>query len=247
MKIRRGRSVALLIGVLAVAILVMGILACKGLLVEQYYLRRLESDDVDERMIAAEKLVDMKSVRAIPPLLTHAGKASGQLPLRACYFRVGSDTWMPYDEYWRNSRSVQPSPASSGGIISVSLYVDSASYFEMLLRITATTPQESVRHLVKAMRNGDPYVRYLAAVLLRGTGSHARFAVHPLSNLLRTPPRQQDWENAARRQVVLALSGIGREARAAIPALTACHANSNEDRVLRSLAADALTRIRGAD
>ena len=64
----RGKRFTLLVGSLGLITILAAGLAVPGWF-EAWYLRKLESEDETERVWAAEKLAEIKSVKAVPPLL----------------------------------------------------------------------------------------------------------------------------------------------------------------------------------
>src|SRR5262245_48550210 len=65
----RGKRIALIAGTVAVIAIVVGIVASWGRLREEWYIWRLSSEDEEIRSHAAEVLVRMQSVRAVPTLI----------------------------------------------------------------------------------------------------------------------------------------------------------------------------------
>ena len=66
---RKSKTFALSTAVLGLVVLVAAGIAAKDTIREQWYLHRLENGAEEEQIVAAEKLGDMRSIRAIPLLL----------------------------------------------------------------------------------------------------------------------------------------------------------------------------------
>jgi hypothetical protein len=66
---KRGKRAAALAAVLGTAVLVGGAFALRGAIVEWWWIGKLRSPDAVERNAAAEKLVELGSVRAVPHLV----------------------------------------------------------------------------------------------------------------------------------------------------------------------------------
>ncbi len=66
---RRGKSVALCSAAAGLVVLVGTAIAAKSWIVEEWYIRRLERGSLDEQVAAAERLAELRSVRAVPALL----------------------------------------------------------------------------------------------------------------------------------------------------------------------------------
>ncbi len=64
----KGRRLTYLIISLGLLVLVVAVYAFRGPILEQWYLSKLESEDEEERKLAAERLVELHSVIAIPRL-----------------------------------------------------------------------------------------------------------------------------------------------------------------------------------
>ena len=65
----RGKTIALSTVAFGVAVLVATVVAARGYVVEQYFIRELWSPDEAIRLRAAEALGEMRSTRAVPHLI----------------------------------------------------------------------------------------------------------------------------------------------------------------------------------
>ena len=70
MMTRNKRAVISVAIVAGIAVVVASGFTLTGPVIEQWYLWKLESEDEEERRTAVERLADMRSVRAVPRLLS---------------------------------------------------------------------------------------------------------------------------------------------------------------------------------
>src|SRR2546427_6577736 len=94
MRVRRGKTFVVFTMVLSVAVLLGGVIASKDRLREEWFLRKLDSKDKEEREFAIEKLGELRSSRAVPRLVELAKNESVELlessPVAKALIHIGS-------------------------------------------------------------------------------------------------------------------------------------------------------------
>ncbi len=75
---RRGKSIAISTVAVGVVVLVAAGFAAKDWIVEEWWIHKLQTGDVDEQTHAAKRLGELESIRAVPFLFRVIGEVSGK-------------------------------------------------------------------------------------------------------------------------------------------------------------------------
>lgn len=197
-------------------------------IIEEWYLSKLRSVDEAEKKIAAEKLAEMRSIKAVPVLIELFEKEPGEprhLPYSAkALVKIGE-------------------PAVSSLI--EELVVRDRIPWRCVSYTLKDIGRPAVPDLVSKLKSDDAEVRRLAAHTLGKMRQGAEAAVPALIELLKDP------NQSVRLAVAEAFPGIGKGAKAAAPALVeALRDDSYEVRRTAALslaktgcAPEALTRV----
>jgi hypothetical protein len=161
-------------------VLLVGAIAFKDRIAEEYWLWKLESEYREEQEVAAERLEELRSVRAIPGLLKLCAAnpvirrsiAQTDLRGRADPPRRGIDIarWV------KTGQPARP------------LHSCDDRFLEALSRIIRSRRQDSVHLLGKAFQGDNERIRRRAAVLLAELGPDAAPALPVLESVLQEKP-----------------------------------------------------------
>ena len=192
---RPGKLIARWSAALGLVVLLACAVAFRDRIAEEWWLYKLESGELEEQKVAAEKLADMGSARAVPVMLRLLGNS----------YPVFS---LPYGRGAMFARLVPPEDDWSGIGLLPPLRHDFAFLGEALGKIARTANKASLRYLVTALDHEDWYIRYLAAWLLGAIGPDARAAIPALIELLKEST-EEDPSHPVRSMVAWALARIG--------------------------------------
>jgi hypothetical protein len=164
---RKGRLLAW--GSVAVGTVVL--LACtvafKDRIAEKWWLHKLESGEREDQKVAAERLADMGSVRAVPVLLHRlreiVGDDSREQGLDIVL--LGTFDGYPVTGIKTNDfRGLMPVDATI--IHDVAVPVDGTFLIEALWKITVISGRTCTAHWAEALRDEDQQTRFLARTFL---------------------------------------------------------------------------------
>ena len=234
---RKGKRLTYLTISLGVLVLVAAGFAFKRPILEQWYLWELESEDEQERKLAAEKLGELRSVRAIPSLIrilrgeyAFPGEPNPGEPLILHYSSEAL------------ARIGAPAVPSLIEIFSDKIEAKKLKDPDDDPRVAAVftlgkigTP--AVHALTGALDSQDKNVRAHAAASLGGIGPESNDAITALT------ARLKDEDMDVRRESAFALGSIGPAAEAAVPSLRGTLGDADDQ--VRRAAAKALKKIQG--
>ena len=168
---RHGKLIARWSVALGLAVLVACGVAFRDRIAEEWWLYKLESGELEEQKVAAEKLVEMGSVRAVPVMLENLHNVYEEQPHQGRVFSV-----------------------LDGSVLLIlrrlSQHTSTRCFLVIaLIKIVDGSGQGCVRHLVVALDDDHANVRDLAAGLLYRIGPEAREAVPALTLTL----QDKDW------------------------------------------------------
>jgi len=142
----RGRSIVLLSGLLGLTVLAVAGFALKDRFVEEYWLRQFERGNGGEREVAVRRLGELRSVRAVPGLLTWVGSAKGEGEDSVSV--ISSAEWPSPQEIFTASVSKAVFDAARSAFMSIGPGA--------VPRLTELSGEQ----------NGDPSVRFWAKAML---------------------------------------------------------------------------------
>lgn len=158
MRTRKGRAVAYATATVCLTVLALFLFSFRKTLLEQWYLRRLRTDDEASRNAAAEKLADIGSVKAIPCLLRMPGETEFNLT-----FSGDHDFALTVlGDYWRLQANHLSSDVT--GTLNSRLYANAP-----LERIVRLSGKAAVPYLRAGLLDSDQAVRLRTAMLLLRT------------------------------------------------------------------------------
>lgn len=225
------------VAVLSVVVLVAAAFALKRPILEQWYLWELDSEDEEERKLAAEKLGELRSVRAISPLIkilrgeyVFPGEPNPGEPLILHYCSEAL------------ARIGAPAVPSLIEIFSDKIEAKKLKDPDDDPRVAAVFTLgkigiPAVHALTKALDSQDKNVRAHAAASLGGIGPESNDAITALT------ARLKDEDMEVRRESAFALGSIGPAAEAAVPSLRGTLGDADDH--VRRAADKALKKIQG--
>ena len=176
------------VAVLGIAAFVLAGLALKPVILEQWYIWKLDSEDEEERKLAAEKLGEMGLVTAVPVILgifQRTGSAVLTMVSPVSYVDT-SHAFVVKPDYMFTIPSDGNRLDADGQAASVWLVPDDSIFLvDALWNLTGVTGKKSIPYLVTALDDDGWYVAYLAASLLGRIGPDARGASPALATALR--------------------------------------------------------------
>ena len=222
----RGRTTAIAAAVVTIVVILAGIVACHGYLLETYFIWKLDSKDQRVRRMAHSWLGEHKSVRAVPHLMR----------ILRSYEEIDPDAASA-----TTLRAIGPPavPALAEALRDPSFEL--RHEIARILRRMGPQAKDAVPALAEALGVKGGVLRKKAAEALWAMGPEARGAVPALIRGLRVDnrgPGEDLFQIACSR----ALGSMGSDAREAIPALE--ERTRDEDPGVRDAAAQALEHIR---
>ena len=266
MKLRQRKYATCLIASCVLGVVITFGFLSKDLILEYWHIRKLSSEERVERLLAAEKLGEMKSLRAISDLLEREARdrierhrepglelfTRREYPFIDAVVKVGPRAFPrifeaykdlePRDR-WVVSKAIRQIRPDVG---SVSVFLDVLEDGALKeFHVTAayaigkagSRARGAVPRLIAMLDARDRDTRYSAVMGLRMIRENAEQTVPALLGVL------NDNEPRVRAEAVFTLGLLGSEARSAVPALERLSGHEDED--LRNSAAWSLERIQG--
>lgn len=187
---KRGRRVAWLAGVLGAVVLVALGVAAKDRILEEWYLYRLEAGSEKEREAAAEVILELRSVRALVPVMvallpprdlqpvTNANEAEDlSLPLMDMDIRI----------LFMSSRGLTPSRDEHPEAPGSTILGERAPVLARIEETCRSRGPKAVPSLLGGLQHQDREVRVLSAHFLGCLKGDAASAIHALDNCLHAP------------------------------------------------------------
>ncbi len=189
------------VAVLSVVVLVTAALALKPVILEQWYLLKLESEDEESRKDAAANLAELGAVGAVPVMLKLLGRTTGSSGTYSAA-NPPEHSVASHRTVMINAARLKLTPSAVTGPIQIDVpsegirfdrnalsiwFAPSDSIFllEALWKLTSVAGKRSVPYLKTALDDEGWYVAYLSAMLLGRIGPHARGAIPALTTALR--------------------------------------------------------------
>ena len=234
MKQARGKRAALAAMLLGLAVLAAAGYSCRSIFLEQWYIWQLDSRDEHELSVAARKLGELRSERAIPKLLRLYLKALREKRSEREFLDAADGaihTMRPRTlpalvEAWKREPQGSGAHLELTGMIHRSLVAYSPKHADLVPAITELL--------------ADAHLCRDAAACLGFMGPAARTAVSSLIRLLEDP-RPDEWWGPERRSAAEALGKIGPAAASAVPSLE--RTLRNADDAVRRAAAEAFGQL----
>ena len=219
---------------LGIVVLLIAAFASRRVILEEWYISKLESTDEETRKKAAESLTEYGSERSIPPLIrAHSDSLRSLMETQ----RARSDA-LPHlerklarlleqqTELARRISVISRDEAQSQdvrqmaflseqwtaldeGLARVSRDIETVltmdSFFESLIKITEKAKKEAIPDLTRAQQSDDWHIRWQAARLLGALGPHAKDSIPVLKT------KSEDVNALVRYAATEALNKIGHE------------------------------------
>ncbi len=197
MKSRSKKVIVYAVAVFGIAVLVAAALALKPVILEQWYLLKLESEDEESRKDAAANLAELGAVGAVPVMLKLLGRTTGSSGTYSAA-NPPEHSVASHRTVMINAARLKLTPSTVTGPIQIDVpsegirfdrnalsiwFASSDSIFllDALWRLTSVAGKRSVPYLVTALDDEGWYVAYLAASLLGRIGPNARRAIPALN------------------------------------------------------------------
>ncbi len=203
------------VAVLGIAAFVLAGLALKPVILEQWYLWKLESEDEESRKDAAANLAELGAVGAVPVMLKLLGRTTGSSGTYSAA-NPPEHSVASHRTVMINAARLKLTPSTVTGPIQIDVpsegirfdrnalsiwFASSDSIFllDALWKLTSVVGERSVPYLVTALDDSGWYVPYWSALLLGRLGPQARGAIPALTTALRH--ESELVRNAAARQI----------------------------------------------
>ena len=244
----RGKRLTHLTTALGLLVLVVAGFAAKDLAVEQWFLWELRSEDEQERKVAVEKLVEMRSVRAARPLIALLRERDRinrlgygwQFPelsdVEKALVRIGLPAIPALVDVLKNGESITVRTLSAIGLPALPLLLEVSGHYDeqvwSLINSSLSKMGPPVVATIEGLKHKDRHVRAAVAHLLAAGQMEA--AVPALIETL------EDEHGFVRAAAAQALGMIAPSGRAVVPALM--RLRKDERGPVRSAAVRALGR-----
>ncbi len=224
----KGKRLTYLTIALGVLVLLVAGYAAKDKAVEQWYIWKLESEDEQERKLAAEKLGEMGSVRAVPSLMLQIEQLEAKYSTRFGYAVSGwprnfqqsraihERYWKRYtDQEWENNWAGESlakigTPAIPAMIASLKPDQQLTAWVtQVFLRMRP----EALPILLEVMESSEGHVRSQIALVLGSFRPLSENIVQALRTGL------HDHNENVRLSAMFSLGAVGPEAKGSVPEL----------------------------
>ena len=250
---RTGKRLTYLTITLGIVVLLIAGCAFKDKAMEPWYLLKLESDDEAIRVAAAEKLGEMKSLKAVPLLVGLLRELPEPKLGRDLYFlitEVGERIRVVEmkDDYWEQlwlgkalvEIGVQGVPLLLECFRDEDYRFNENLFMDLFVRKTLQRiGPAAIPILTPALQSSNPNTRRLALLTLAKFGNASDEAVPSIATLL------TDEHSGVRLAAAVALWHLGSASQRAVPELRKATSDSNEN--VRKAATEALKKIQGGN
>lgn len=228
MKASRGRAIAILSALSALAVLIAAAIAGKDFFLEFWRLRQLESPDEETQRLAAEKLGEMRSRRAIRPLLRIHDRKEEKAPwaigsliaigpegIEALFQEIDRGDRRKKEKLFASLEALEAQAAPALPWLIARLRLASDDEFFSISKVLEKIGEEAVSPLIAALDRPEVLVRRRAADALGSLDC----SLAPFSSRLIACLRDPDL--VVRTHAALALERQEPAAEVAVPALIA--------------------------